>query len=104
MSNTGLSQRMAKFNQAFKNILGPKRQGYTEAGTLDQPLVSSHAQSEDSYYREHGVSKPGAAPPAQQQQQQFPYHGAPDSGGFGDVASAAVPDDVRPMVPLDGLL
>ena len=71
MSNTGLSQRMAKFNQAFKNILGPKRQGYTEAGTLEQPLVSSHAQSDDEYYREHGVSRPGAAPPAQQQQQQF---------------------------------
>lgn len=86
---------MAKFNQAFKNILGPKRQGYTEAGTLEQPLVSSHAQSDDEYYREHGVSRPGAAPPAQQQQQQFRPQGPAEGMAYGDVSAAAVPDDVR---------
>lgn len=93
MSNTGLSQRMAKFNQAFKNILGPKRQGYTEAGTLDQPLVSSHAQSDDDYYREHGVSRPGAAPPQQHQQQYHPQ-GVTEGVAYGDASAAGVPDDV----------
>ncbi len=95
MSNTGLSQRMAKFNQAFKNILGPKRQGYSEAGTLEQPLVSSHAQSDDEYYRQHGVSRPGAAPFAQQQQTQLRTQGVAEGMAYGDVTAAALPDDVR---------
>ena len=95
MSSTGLSQRMAKFNQAFKNILGPKRQGYTEAGTLDQPLVSSHGQSDDEYHRQHGVNRPGATPPAAGQQQ-YQNQGVPEGAAYGDVSGPTVPDDVRP--------
>lgn len=92
MSSTGLSQRMAKFNQAFKNILGPKRQGYTEAGTLDQPLVSSHGQSDDEYHRQHGVSRPGATPPAAGQQQ-YQNQGVPEGAAYGIVSGPTVPDD-----------
>lgn len=97
MSNTGLSQRLAKFKQNFSQILGPKRQGYSEVG-LDQPLVSSHAQSDDEYFQKHGVPRPGGRLPASNQYQ-VPagvYGGAGQSAdmAYATSASAAIPDEV----------
>ena len=98
MSNTGLSQRLAKFKQNFSQILGPKRQGYSEVG-LDQPLVSSHAQSDDEYFQKHGVLRPGSRPPAGNQYQ-VPggaYGGGPGQSAdmaYAASASTAIPDEV----------
>jgi hypothetical protein len=97
MANSGLSQRLAKFKQNFSQILGPKRQGYSEVG-LDQPLVSSHAQSDDEYFQKHGVLRPGSRPPAGDQYQ-VPggAYGGPVQGAdmaYAASASTAIPDEV----------
>jgi hypothetical protein len=108
MSSTGLSQRLAKFKQNFSQILGPKRQGYNEVG-LDQPLVTSHAQSDDEYFQKHGVPRPGSQQPSGYNQYQVP-EGAFGSAGAGaglpypSGAANAMPDevgDIRSEVCID---
>lgn len=104
MSSTGLSQRLAKFKQNFSQILGPKRQGYSEVG-LDQPLVSSHAQSDDEYYQKHGVLRPGSRPPAGDQYQvpggQYSGAGQGADMAYAASASTAIPDEVCSHCTLD---
>ena len=64
MSGSALSQRLAAFRTNFKQILGPKRQGYGELAQLEQPLVgaqdSTAETGNDEYLRQHGVARPGA--------------------------------------------
>jgi hypothetical protein len=62
MSGSALSQRLAAFRQNFKQILGPKRQGYDELAQLESPLIGSSSQEEPSadYVRKHGVARPGS--------------------------------------------
>ena len=103
MSSTGLSQRLAKFKQNFSQILGPKRQGYSEVG-LNQPLVSSHAQSDDEYFQKHGVLRPGSRPPAGDQYQ-VPGEAYAGPGQNADMAyaasaSTAIPDEVQTFLLL----
>lgn len=89
MSSTGLSQRLQRFNSAFKNLLGPKNKYQSIQGSVEEPLVSSHASDEDSYAREHGV------PP---QQGGFQQQGLPQESTAQDAnmsAAGALPDDVR---------
>ena len=79
-----LSQRLAKFRENFKKVLGPKRQGYGELGQLEEPLVADDEHegqtgSRVDYARQHGV-----APPSQGRQQQ---HGHPMGGTVADVPS-----------------
>ncbi len=99
MSSTGLSQKLAKFKQNFSQILGPKRQGYNEVG-LEQPLVSSHAQSDDQYFQKHGVSRPGSQQASgygqyQDTQGAGAYAGAGDSGiTYTSGSAATIPDEV----------
>ena len=99
MSNSGLSQRLAKFKADFTRVLGPKRHGYNEVG-LEQPLVGSHTLSDDDYYQQHGVSRPGGqGRPATQGQYQGPQdHSFADSAGaaqpYAGRNSAAIPDEV----------
>ncbi|EIE21141.1 hypothetical protein COCSUDRAFT_48293 [Coccomyxa subellipsoidea C-169] len=106
MSSTGLSQRLAKFKQNFSQILGPKRQGYSEVG-LNQPLVSSHAQSDDEYFQKHGVLRPGSRPPAGDQYQ-VPGEAYAGPGQNADMAyaasaSTAIPDEADELRALAGL-
>ena len=104
MSNSGLSQRLAKFKSDFTRVLGPKRHGYNEVG-LEQPLVGSHTLSDDDYYQQHGVSRPGGqGRPATQGQYQGPQdHSFADSAGaaqpYAGRNSAAIPDEVHFNVP-----
>ena len=89
MSSTGLSQRLQRFNSAFKNLLGPKNKYQSIQGSVEEPLVSSHASDEDSYAREHGV------PP---QQGGFQQQGLPQESTAQDAnmsAAGTLPDDVR---------
>ena len=64
MSGSALSQRLAAFRTNFKQILGPKRQGYGELAQLEQPLVGAQESTaetgNDEYLRQHGVARPGA--------------------------------------------
>ena len=88
MSNTGLSQRLQRFNSAFKNLLGPKNKYQAIQGSVEEPLVSSHASDED-YAREHGV------PPQQggYQQQGLPQESTAQYANMS--AAGTLPDDVR---------
>ena len=105
MSSSSLSQKLAKFKQNFSQILGPKRHGYNTVG-LDQPLVSSHAQSDDDYFREHGVQRPGSQQPAGYGQYQVPHHAAgtgayaDDAGGLSYTSGTAnaIPDEVESVL------
>ena len=97
MSNTGLSQRMAKFKEKFSQLLGPKRAGYNEVG-LDQPLVASHAMSDDEYSQQHGVPRPGSmGRPAGQGAYQGQYAAGAGAAGtaYGGTTAATIPDEVR---------
>ncbi|KAK9804960.1 hypothetical protein WJX73_003788 [Symbiochloris irregularis] len=89
-----LSQRLAKFRENFKKVLGPKRQGYGELGQLEEPLVGDDEHegqggSRVDYARQHGV-----APPSQGRQQQ----GHPMGGTLADVPSQG--DDMRQLAAL----
>ena len=93
MSNTGLSQRLATFKQKFSQLLGPKRAGYNEVG-LDQPLVASHAQSDDDYVQEHGVPRPGSmGRPTGQAQYQGQYSAGAGAAGMPYNATGTIPDE-----------
>ena len=94
MSNTNLSQRLVNFKHKFSQLLGPKRAGYNEVG-LDQPLVASHAQSDDDYFQEHGVPRPGSmGRPTGQAQYQGQYSAGAGAASIPYNTSASIPDEV----------